>query len=312
MGSVTAISTRRGTDAPTVREALDQFLATRRNANPNTQRSYAGALGKVAAQLGPNRKLATVTDTEIGNVVEALWGASAPGTFNQRRAAVGSWLNWNRKKRWDGPQLPEDLERMDDPEDSTLAVEKSVIDRLCKRSDIPVRERCLWRMLYESSSRASAVLALDIGDDLDTTNRRARIKQKGGEVLWIHWGTDTARLLPHVIAGRTEGPLFLSDLRPGPHRRATTAARDIDPETGRVRMSYDRARVLLGRYSGGLRLHQLRHSSATHLAEAGMSTSLIMAKTGHRSLRSLQRYARPGQEAVAAATELLSSPTRKG
>ena len=62
--------------------------------------------------------------------------------------------------------------------------------------------------------------------------------------MWITWGTNTARL----IAGRERGPLFLSQYRPGPHRKATTDPRDICPETGRARLGYDRARVLLARY----------------------------------------------------------------
>jgi integrase len=97
-----------------------------------------------------------------------------------------------------------------------------------------------------------------------------------------------------------------------PARLATTDPRDICPETGRTRLGYDRARILLGYYADGLRLHQLRHSSATHLGEANVSASVIMAKTGHKSLRSVQRYVKPGLAAVHAATETLSSPRRRG
>jgi hypothetical protein len=118
--------------------------------------------------------------------------------------------------------------------------------------------------------------------------------------------------LPRLIAGRERGPMFLSGHRPGPHRLATTDPRDICPETGRTRLGYDRARILLARYADGLRLHQLRHSSATHLGEANVSASVIMAKTGHKSLRSVQRYVKPGLAAVHAATETLSSPRRRG
>lgn len=312
MGSVTAIGTWRGVETPTVRSAIEAFLSAARNQrSANTQRSYSGTLNKIAQSIGSDRPLAEVTPAEAGEALQALWGDAAPATWNQRRAAVGAWLSWcTDRKGWAGPSLPGDLERRRENADTTQAVDAAVIDRLCRRTDIPVRERCLWRLLYESASRAAAVLALNV-EDLDTANRRARITQKGGDVLWIHWGTDTARLLPHIIAGRDRGPLFLSDQRPGPQRLAATATEDLDTDTGRVRMSYDRARVLLAKHSGGLRLHQLRHSSATHLAEAGVSTAVIMAKTGHRSLRSLQRYVRPGPDAVASATELLSSPTRR-
>jgi hypothetical protein len=48
--------------------------------------------------------------------------------------------------------------------------------------------------------------------------------------------------------------------------------------------------------------HQLGHSALTHLAEAGVSLPLLMTKTRHQHLRSLQEYAQPGAEAVAAVT----------
>jgi integrase len=112
------------------------------------------------------------------------------------------------------------------------------IDRLCRWRDVPLREKTLWRMLYESASRASAVLALNI-EDLDLPNKQARIVAKGGDIMWITWGTDTAHLLPRLIAGRTSGPLFLSEYRPGPRRLATTSPKDICPETGRARLGYD-------------------------------------------------------------------------
>jgi integrase len=309
---VSSINARRGTGAPTVRDSIDAFLAAPRNRrSPNTQRSYANVLDRLADALGAGRDLATVTESEISAVLEQLWGDAAPATWNQRRTAVGSWLSWCvTAQRWDAPQLPPNAERRRENTDSTQSVDAAAIDRLCRDRRIPLRERTLWRMLYETASRASAVLALNI-EDLDLPNKRARVVQKGGDTIGLHWGTDTAHLLPRLIGGRTAGPLFLSSHRPGPHRLATTDPRDIDPATGRVRLGYDRARILAGEYAG-LRLHQLRHSAATHLAEAGVGTTVIMAKTGHKSLRSVQRYARPGTAAVAEATALLSRPTRRG
>jgi integrase len=120
------------------------------------------------------------------------------------------------------------------------------------------------------------------------------------------------RLLPRLITGRTSGPLFLSEYRLGPHRRATTDPKDICLETDRARLGYDRARILLALYADGLRLHQLRHSSATHLGENNTSANVIMAKTGHKGLRSVQRYVKPGLAAVHGATEALSGPRRRG
>jgi integrase/recombinase XerD len=49
----------------------------------------------------------------------------------------------------------------------------------------------------------------------------------------------------------------------------------------------------------GWTLHQLRHSMLTHEAENGTNTPTLLARSRHASVRSLERYARPGPEAVA-------------
>lgn len=111
------------------------------------------------------------------------------------------------------------------------------------------------------------------------------------------------------------GPILLADRRPGPAR--TPAEVDLCPVTGRGRLSYDRqgrvpvqARFAQDRQPGWT-LHQLRHSALTHLAEEGVNLPLLLAKSGHQNLRSLQRYARPGAEAVAAMTAAHDPGRRK-
>ncbi len=92
-------------------------------------------------------------------------------------------------------------------------------------------------------------------------------------------------------------------------RAASISDRDPAPLrlTGRGRLSYERAEYLFKRHSrrisrNGLTLHQLRHSALTTLADANVSLPLLMGKSRHKSLRSLQRYVHPSAEAVAAMT----------
>jgi integrase len=88
------------------------------------------------------------------------------------------------------------------------------------------------------------------------------------------------------------------------YRRAAshrvTPAADLDPATGRARLSYEMAEQLFKRHSGGKTLHQLRHSRLTHLGEQNVSGPLLMAVSGHKRLATLQKYVQPGQGAVAA------------
>ena len=48
--------------------------------------------------------------------------------------------------------------------DNTRAVPYEDLEDLWRRRGVPLREKLLWRMLYETAARASEVLALDVGD----------------------------------------------------------------------------------------------------------------------------------------------------
>jgi integrase/recombinase XerD len=76
------------------------------------------------------------------------------------------------------------------------------------------------------------------------------------------------------------------------------AGLDLDLTSGRARLSYRRAAELF-RVRTGWTLHQLRHSALTHAAEDGTNLPLLLARSRHASVRSLERYAHPGPEAVA-------------
>jgi hypothetical protein len=86
------------------------------------------------------------------------------------------------------------------------------------------------------------VLSLNV-EDLDLDDRRAR---SGG--TWVTWRAATARLLHELVGGRARGPVFLADRRPGPARMP--AEPDRCPETGRGRLSYERAEYLFKRATG--------------------------------------------------------------
>lgn len=149
-------------------------------------------------------------------------------------------------------------------------------------------------MLYETAARANEILALNV-EDLDVGARRAVVRGKGGDRQEVVWASGTARLLPRYLIGRGRGPVFMTHRRPN----VAPALVDVCPDTGRGRLSYQPAWKLFRRASGWT-LHQLRHSSLTHLGETGVGAPLLKAKSRHRSLRSLDRYVHPGTEAVAA------------
>lgn len=272
--------------------AQEAFLA--RDLAPGTRLAYESVLSRMGAALGhvPPERL---TPEVVRVACEQVYGSTAPATWNRVVATVGSWATFCARRGWVSPGLASGLERRRLPEDRDRALSRTRIERLLTSRQHDVRERCLWSLLYASGARAHEVLGLNV-EDLDLDERRARVRRKGGaqDVIW--WQTRTARLLPKIIEGRTSGPLFLATQPVQRDRRPALV--DVDPTTGLTRLSYRRAAEVFKAASGGATLHQLRHSAITHLAEEGVALPLLQGYSGHASLRSLQKYARPSAEAV--------------
>jgi integrase len=103
-----------------------------------------------------------------------------------------------RRRGWLAADVVVGVDRRREPADRTRAIPYVQLERLWRRSDVAVREKALWRLLYETAARASEVLSLDVGD-VDLENRRAVVRSKGGDVELLHFQTGSARLLPRLI-----------------------------------------------------------------------------------------------------------------
>ncbi|WP_040907142.1 tyrosine-type recombinase/integrase [Streptomyces griseoflavus] len=283
--------------ALTVRTAADAVLDSL--INPNTVRNYGIAVGKAAEHLGEARPLSAVADDEIGGVLELLWGSSSVNTWNARRGALLSWTGWRAERGYDGPRVPAWAKRMPPPDSDTPVRSKMAIDRLIGRRDVHLREKTLWRMLYETAARTDEILGVNI-EDLDLAARRCPVKAIAG----------TARLLPRLLRGRIRGPVFVTHRRPGPGK--VLSPRDVCPTTGLARLSYGQARALLDEHTAvrgpgtGWDLHEYRHSALTHLGEQGASLLMLMAKSRHKKPENVRRYFQPSPEAIAELTSLLA------
>jgi integrase len=92
------------------------------------------------------------------------------------------------------------------------------------------------------------------------------------------------------------------------HRRHAKQARDYRSS---VRLMLQRAckacdpPIPYGRTNGGLTFHGLRHTATTRLVEAGVSLRIIQELGGWQSLRQLERYAHPSEQAKRDAVEAI-------
>ena len=197
---------------PSLGRAVEQFLAAK-PLSPNGRRSYTHTLGTVVGDLGADLSLAGFTAERVRRVLEDRWGDASAATWNSRLTAVGSFRRWVQAQGWVTEDPLAGIERRPQLRDDTAPIRYEQLHALWTRADVHVREKTLWRMLYETAARANEVLALNI-EDLDLGARRAVVRGKGGHRQEVVWASGTARLLPRYLAGRQRGPVFVTHRRP--------------------------------------------------------------------------------------------------
>lgn len=110
------------------------------------------------------------------------------------------------------------------------------------------------------------------------------------------------RLRAALDALPSDGPYYFA------HRRKAEKARDYRGNIQKMlKRACKRARIPYGRKKGGLTFHGLRHTATTRLVEAGVPLRIVQELGGWKSMRQLDRYAHPTEQAKRSAVEQIGS-----
>lgn len=200
----------------TVIEAVETFLA--RNMPTTTRRSYAQTIQRLGRAHG-ELPLSTLDGATLDAFTSGAWQRCAPATWNRHVATLRSFTAHARRRGW----IPDDpaalLERRKEPDDRTKAIAESSLERLFRRTDVAIREKCLWRLLYETA-RAEEVLSADVAD-LDLENKRLRVRRKGGDANWLHFPVGLGPAAPTTDRRSLERPNLSGRAAPRPRAHAS-------------------------------------------------------------------------------------------
>ena len=156
-------------------------------------------------------------------------------TVNRELSALRSAVGWWLDQRWISTDPTAGLRHLATSGTALPPLTPAQVASLF-RATTSLREHTFWRMLYDTAAPASEVLGLDIGR-LDLARNRARGGPGPGPATRLDWREGTTQLLRWLLAGRAEGPVFLT----GRHAPAGSDPAHTCPVTGRARMSYRRA-----------------------------------------------------------------------
>jgi hypothetical protein len=198
----------------------------------------AGALRRGA--VPPSVPLAALDRQDAGARLAAAvaerGGAADVRTVNRELSALRSAVGWWQDQGWVNRDPTATLRNLADQAEPVPPLTSTQVAGLF-RLRATLREHAFWRVLYDSGAHVDDVLLLDAG----------RLDLSGGGVRTaagplpasgvIRWQQGTSEVLGWLLAGRRDGPVFLTDRR----APATAAPADVCPVTGRARMSYRRA-----------------------------------------------------------------------
>jgi integrase len=184
--------------------------------------------------------------------------AAGARTVNRELSALRSAVGWWLDQRWIRTDPTAGLRHLATP---AVALPPLTPDEVASlfRGTPSLREHVFWRVLYDTAAPPGDVLALNIGH-LDLARHRAHRGAVPWPVTWLQWREGTTQLLRWMLAGRPDGPVFVT----GRRAPAGSDPADTCPVTGRARMSYRRcaeiftsATVPLDPAGRGWTLHQL-------------------------------------------------------
>ena len=282
-----------------VRRFLLEYAAAERNLSPNTRASYRDMLVQLLPYAAKRKRTSVdtlaVTDLSADIVRGFLAHLESErhcstATRNQRLGSIHALA------RFIGAHSPQHVEwcaqiRMvpikKGVANSVTYLEKPEIDALLaapdRSSSQGARDHALLLFLYNSGTRASEAASLRIGD-IDWHAKSVRIMGKGSKERRCPLWANTIEHLRRLAGQRPNDAYVFLNRRGEPITRFGIHTM-IERHVAKLRATTPQLR--------GKRIspHVIRHSTATHLLQAGVDINTIRAWLGHVSIDTTSIYA---------------------
>jgi integrase/recombinase XerD len=280
---------------------VEVFLAdlAHENRSLHTRRAYAADLARFCSfYTGPAEGI-------TADVLRAFFGTLShlkPATRARKQAALASFLRWAyRHDLIDVTPMARIVRVRLDPPDPRGIDPAKVTAILAVIPIVQRRDHLLFRLIAATGLRVGEALSLYVEDlDLTPDDEHFSVVGKGNRRRTLL--LDDADLVKELRSylrrmHYLHGPLFRAQKngRGGPLRYQSV----------QVRWQHYCARA-----NAACTLHQLRHTHATELVNAGVSLATIRKRLGHKNLQTTLRYAE--QSDMAADAELRAWQRHRG
>ncbi|MHB8751602.1 MAG: tyrosine-type recombinase/integrase [Aggregatilineales bacterium] len=271
----------------TLKRWIEFFLSDLQHGNRSvhTLRGYRGDLEQFVQF---NADLATAFTANNLRAFLATFNPLRPATRAHKQAALASFFAWAVRNGLLASNPMDLVERVKLADPQPRALKREQIEQILVVIPPPqLRDRLLFRLLYETGLRVSEALALHVEDlDLTPDNEHLKVLGKGGRRRLVLLDDPAlVKLLRRYLAHThyQHGPLF----------RAIKNGRGGSLRYQSVQERWKRYCKIA---AVNCTLHQLRHSHATELVNGGVSLATVRKRLGHKNLQTTLRYAEQSDE----------------
>lgn len=251
----------------------------------STLKAYEEFLARFLRAAGKPVTQITVKEVRLFLMREGDRG-NKPATMANKITKLRSLFRWLHRERIIREDPTELIDAPHIPEPPPKFLSYDEIEAVREAAAGHLLRETLVEVLYSSGVRVSELVALD-WRDINLVLKQATVRDgKGGKSRAVPLSTRAARLLQRLLGQR-------KDKQPWVFR--SQFAKRMSKATVQWHMRK------LGEQAGltfQLTPHQLRHSLATHLLNAGMPLDQIQLVLGHRNIATTQRYARTQLQSV--------------
>jgi integrase len=147
---------------PTVREAVDQFIESRRGYSPATQRNDRTVLRHLGNGLGSDRQIGAVTPAQVERYFAGLSDLQ-PSSFNQWRSKIRSFMDYAVRHGWVRQDWLVDVRRRREPKRERFRLAPLEMVGFLEAAEDP-RDRAVVAVALNTGLRGSELTALRIRD----------------------------------------------------------------------------------------------------------------------------------------------------
>jgi site-specific recombinase XerD len=293
---------------------VNTYLPSSVGASPNTVKSYKYAFrlliefmykekGIAADKISFDR-LDYITLTDFFTWIESVRGCTA-STKNQRLSAISSFSAYAQNRDFDAASIfRNSVNKI--PVKKTRHKQRVILSRQevtillalpNENREIGIRDKTLLSLMYASGTRAQEICDLTVGNlqfhqkgaalNINGKGRKSRrigIPNAGALMLkqYIEHRKISEKPERHIFSSQTHEHMTVSCVE-GIFKKYTTIAKNENPSM-----------FTAGSYSP----HSMRHTTASHMLEAGVPLVVIKNFLGHASLKSTEIYAEISQDTV--------------